>query len=227
LHHKYYAFFDVDNTVVKFKTMRSFLRYFYIQRHPVLGWLLFKKYELSSAVYRYFGRNRVFLNQRYYKQYKGIEEKVIRTACEEWFRSLETADACSYMTIVLTEMEWHKNNGAELVFVSGSFDWCLEPLARKLNVEHVLATHLEVKNGLCTGSISPPQVIGRGKEMVIKDFICRQESKYIKLDRCYAYGDHISDLDMLHCVGNPRVVAGDLELEQYAVNSGWTILSDK
>jgi phosphoserine phosphatase len=43
----------------------------------------------------------------------------------------------------------------------------------------------------------------------------------VDLSSSFAYGDHISDLDLLQVVGHPTVVEGNEHLDLFARNKGW------
>ncbi len=221
---KSYAFFDVDNTLVKIKTMRSFLKYFYNAKHKIFGKLIYKKYEMGGDLYNLFGASREFLNKRYYKQYRGYRETDVKMLSLAWFFDLENRTKDLYIKCVLQEIDVHKNNGVEIVLVSGSFEPCLFPIAKKLGIKHVLSTSQEIKNGIYTGNVLSSQIIGEGKVYAIKDFLSRQQHQETSLSDCYAYGDHISDLPMLSYVGKPHAIKGNKELESFAVKQGWPIL---
>lgn len=224
--HKYYAFFDVDNTVVKIKTMRSFLKYFYTKKHRILGKYKYKLYQLGATCYKLLGVKREFSNKRYYTKFTGHQAADIKALCDAWFNELENDPNNIFIKDTLQEIEWHKANGGEIVFVSGSFEWCLEPIAKKLGVENLLSTKPQVDNGVCTGEIMPPQTIGKGKVQAIKNFLNERAGDNVDLNTCYAYGDHISDLPMLNYVGNPYVIKGDANLEFYANQRDWPVLSN-
>src|SRR3546814_15438352 len=80
---------------------------------------------------------------------------------------------------------------------------CALPIARELNVVHVLANNLEVTSGKYSGNILPPQTIGDGKREAIVGFLKEWKSNP---NDCYGYGDHISDLPLLEIVGDRKSV---------------------
>ena len=49
-------------------------------------------------------------------------------------------------------------------------------------------------------------------------------SRRSRLSKCAAYGDSYSDLPMLECVGDPRVVSPQNSLRIKAQKEGWPVL---
>jgi len=86
---------------------------------------------------------------------------------------------------------WHRLQGHELVIVSASFTAYLEPIARELGFDAVLATALEVgADGLLTGALDGPNV--RGAEKVRRlDAWLGQTPAVV-----WAYGDSRGDREL-------------------------------
>lgn len=218
----YYAFFDVDGTLIRDTTMLSFLKYYYVKRFShLLGEVAFKLYTLKAKLFLTIGKTREFLNRNYYKNFENQKSGWIKEIGKEWFKN-EIHNKNLYIRNIINEMIKHQMNGAEVVLVSGSFDALLGPFADQFNIKHILASTLEVENGKFTGSILPPQTIGNGKAEAIRRFLSQNE--YRSYQDCFAYGDHHSDIQMLSLVGNPKVVSGDYQLEQHAITHGWEII---
>lgn len=219
----YWVFFDVDETVINIKSMFSFLKYFYCQKEtPFLGEFHYLSASFILKTLIRLGFSREHVNRKYYQFYRGVEKISLEKVGKNWFSDLLKKEHQLFKSQSLKAIEWHRKHGGEIVFVSGSFAACLEPIARYLGVEHVLCTRLEFEMGKHTGKIEGTSVIGQGKALLIQSFLKIQE--YEALDRCFAYGDHISDLPMLNIVGNPVVVAGDRKLEMHAQAHGWSII---
>ena len=106
--------------------------------------------------------------------------------------------------------------------MSGSFSACLHKVAQILQVDYTLATQLEEKNGKYTGRLISEPVIGVGKHNAILRFLLSRNC--VDLKKCFAYGDHISDVPMLSLVGNPCVITRDRELTEIATNKNWKII---
>lgn len=92
---------------------------------------------------------------------------------------------------VVARVRWHQGQGHEIAIVSASFAWYLEPVARRLGVDAVLATGLEVAKGRLTGRLDGPNV--------------RRAEKVRRLDAwlghapavVWAYGDSTGDRELL------------------------------
>jgi HAD superfamily hydrolase (TIGR01490 family) len=218
---KYYVFVDVDGTLIKIKSMFSFLEFYYKKQNKAFGALRFQHYMFWTKIYEFLKVERTHLNKRYYKQFKGCRVEDIDQLGSEWFKVHFNSDLLIHN--VVKEVQEHKSSGAEVVMVSGSFVPCLKPIADTLGVKHILATELHHKSGEYTGEIKAPQTIGQGKALRIQAFL--EKNKGASSADCFAYGDHESDLPMLESVGHACVVAGDPVLEKEARLKNWKIIN--
>lgn len=219
-----FAFFDVDNTLIRTKTMFEFQEYYYGNCAPgskAENLLRHEQFVEEIEGYANQGESRSFINQKYYESFSGRDPDHVRCCASEYFSDLKQRMPNLYIPPVLEALEHHASENVEPVLVSGSSVEMLAPLAEDLGVRHILATRLEIQDDAYTGRILPPQMIGEGKREAVKGFLKEHGGK---AKRCFAYGDHPSDLPMLEAVGNPRIVAGDEELEKIAMGRSWRIL---
>jgi HAD superfamily hydrolase (TIGR01490 family) len=86
---------------------------------------------------------------------------------------------------------WHTEQGHKVVIVSASIECWLAPWCKKNGFE-LLATKLEVKNGVVTGNLLGSNCFGIEKVNRIKDKYDLSQFNYI-----YAYGDSKGDIQML------------------------------
>ena len=218
------AFFDVDGTLINFNSMLSFLNYtftaYYGNNEGIRRLKVYDRLVRSVDI-----NNRQELNKLYYRNFQGIEKPFIKMISDEWFK--ETFyDKGVFNKKCLAKLKQHQNDKHCVVFVSGGFFGTLDPLARYLNVEHILCVHPIVDNGVLTGEIDHSmQTIGAGKAVAIRDFMkLYSNGSKDTLISCYAYGDHISDVDMLSMVGNPVVVGYDQAILKHAKLNNWNRL---
>lgn len=215
-----FAFFDVDDTLIRIKSMFDFYRYWCHQvlQRPELHDI----FEENFAHMRAVGRSREELNRAYYRYFAGVEPEIIYRAGAGWAAAhLECAEDF-FVASVLAELQRLQDLGVVPVFVSGSFAALLEPIALWLGVPHIITTQLKVGvDGLYTGEIAPPQTIGMGKALAVQEFLRRQSTSP---SSCYAFGDDISDLPMLDVVGHPVAVGTGTSLALHAAEVSWPVI---
>lgn len=209
---KNYAFFDLDGTLIKIKSMMSFLHYC-CSRQLVA-------HEFNSALSlleRHYknGASREQLNIAYYRLYRGGRWDEIVAAGVRWFDTLDLSDV--FYSNVVARLREHQLQGDEVVIVSGSFEPCVAPMAKYLDITQTLITEPEVKSGKMTGELKQ-QAIGTGKVEAMDRFL-----KHTRADAscCYAYGDDVSDMPMLSFVGNASVVGTSTALIAEGAKRGW------
>ncbi len=103
--------------------------------------------------------------------------------------------------------------------LTASTRYAADPLALELDIEHVLATTLEVAHGKFTGECAT-LCYGAGKVDVARQWAAQNE---VDLSQSAFYTDSVSDAPMLEVVGEPRVVNPDLRLGRLARQRGWPI----
>lgn len=115
------------------------------------------------------------------------------TVHERWLRS-DTLDA----------LQRHLDRGDRTVLVSASFEVYLRPLATLLGVDDVLATRLDVRDGIATGALAGPNC--RGPEKVVRLHEWLGDRSHV---RVVAYGDSAGDREMLADADEAHWVTAD------------------
>lgn len=218
-----YAFFDVDETLIGLKSMFSF-RDYYLRRMygETVGKSATQQADLHIHTQARLGVDRASINRLFWQSFKGYKHADVQIAVSSWHNEIRKQPGY-YIRPAVEALREHQRNGVEPAFVSGSSRDLLWPLARELNVRHVLANQLEVADGKYTGNILAPQTIGDGKRQAILSFL---RDHHANASDCFGYGDHLSDLPLLEMIGFPHVIAGSPELEALAQQRGWPVLSN-
>ena len=207
------AFFDVDETLVSVRTLESFLL-FYLKRVPSmisierLGALREQVVRLSRADF----------NRLYFRIWAGQPEAEVLQAGRDWFAEA-VGHPDFYRPNVLQRLRQHRDNGARVVLVSGSFAAPLRPLGDALAVDALYCTELEVVDGVYTGEISAA-MIDDDKRRAVDAYLATIGDDAVS----WAYGDHPSDLPLLERVTTPVVVGDDPELGVIASERGWSVM---
>lgn len=210
------AFFDVDETVVSFKTMFSFLE-FYLNDSG-----RFKVY--MSNVQKQWENNidRTIINREYYEQYNNEPVLKVKNTVLKWLsnKKLELGEDF-FVKPTLELIRSFQDKGVNVVFVSGSFNEIILPIAKELLVKDVIATKIEEKEGNYTGKIIPPQTIGNGKVEAILNYL---RNANLSEKNAVAYGDHYSDFPMLSAVNEGFIISNDKSIISAAKDKGFGII---
>ncbi|WP_246127498.1 HAD family hydrolase [Amycolatopsis rhizosphaerae] len=212
------AFFDVDETLISAKSMFAFLRYWCARNGDDGSGYRKKADELRRIAAS--GRPRAEGNRLYYRNFAGARAGDVLAAGREWYAAYR-ARPDAFVDAAQAALERHRAAGDLIVLVSGSFAACLSPLAEDVGADTVLCTEPVVsENGLYTGEVRVA-MIGEAKKDAVLATI---DGAGLEGASCFAYGDHVSDADMLNAVGNPVVVGGDPALGRIAADRGWPVL---
>lgn len=213
------AFFDVDGTLVKTNIIHYYL-YFQRRRLPSLWRDLWTAAFTAKCLYFLLldKIDRTKLNIIFYRHYRGLPVDEIVSMVDNCHhdvimpRLFPLAEAC---------VAEHRRAGRRVVFVTGSVDFIMQPLAKSLGVEHVLAPSLVRHNGCFTGELDSVPVAGEEKARRMKDFANRFD---VDLADSHAYGDSVADLPMLEAVGHAHAVNPERALARLAQRRGWDII---
>ncbi|MFF6790341.1 HAD family hydrolase [Streptomyces filamentosus] len=210
------AFCDVDETLIDAKSMFRFLEFYLEQRGEPEGTYDRLVGELREAARA--GVPRTEINRRYYRLYAGESALGLAAAGVRWLRHEErTRPGGLFIPEVERELAGHRAAGDGVVLVSGSFFACLDPIGVRVGATRAYGTRPVVRRGLLTGEVLFP-LIGPAKGRVAHATAALLGAD---LGDCTAYGDHLSDLDLLTAVGHPVAVGEDPGLTAHAERAGW------
>ncbi len=210
------CFFDMDKTLIFGNSGVSFMRYS-LRRGKTTRWKLFKSL-IDYARYRYDLLNMEVAYRDSLRPLVGVREEELVQFCQEWFE--DAARALIYpqaRDFVLQHLE----EGQTVAIISNATSYAVAPLARYLGVPHVLATRLEVRQGVFTGEYIKPLCFRQGK-VFWAEKLAREIG--VDLGPSIFYTDSITDLPLLERVQNPRVVNPDPRLRRLARQRGWPVL---
>ncbi len=180
--------FDFDGTITTKDTFALFLRYY----AGTLGWIL-RIFSLLPTFLAYglrlIDRNRVKdrVISRFFKgkQISEIENRAAKFA-QEVIPGLIRPGAQEALNELSDSRE-------SLYICSASITPYLKSWGEGQNIHNILATELEVENGICTGRIKGWNVWGPGK---VRRILAEFSPRSVKIS--HAYGDSRGDKEMLH-----------------------------
>ncbi|MFB8246306.1 HAD family hydrolase [Streptomyces sp. NPDC055952] len=195
------VFFDVDETLIGMKSGPDFLRHHFTQVHGAAG--AHRADELLGAL---AGLPRAEANRRFHRAFRGCPAAQAETAARQWYEERSRADGF-YLPTTLAALRRHRAEGASVALVSGTFPPVLAAIAEAVGAQFTLGAALQRCGPRLTGELIGPPAIGEGKRTLVHRLLARHPD--IDPADCWAYGDHPTDLPMLHSVGHAVMVAPD------------------
>ena len=149
----------------------------------------------------------------------GLNEESIMQLSREIFEQLIKETIRSK---VLETIREHRANKAAVVLLSSATTPICEPVGQFLQMDDIICTRLESKNGMLTGRTVGKLVYGPEKKVRMLDY-CRD--KGFDPQEAWYYGDSYTDRYVMEAVGHPVAVYPDSRLLNIAKRRNWPIIN--
>lgn len=209
------ALFDMDRTLVRKDTATLYIRYMKRMGHN--STLDVMRVAWWMAQYTLGVLDAPAVAERAAGSVKGTTVDEFRRICDDWFSS----DVLPHVTDAgRRAVEAHRAAGDHLAIVTGATQFAAGPLARELDIEHVIHTTLEDQDGVLTGGMKKPMPYGEGKITLTQQLA---EQVGFSLEDAIFYTDSITDRPLLEAVGEQVIVNPDARLRRLAAQRRWRI----
>jgi HAD superfamily hydrolase (TIGR01490 family) len=208
------AFFDMDKTLLRIDSGMSWTKFLY--RRGELQKRTVAKAIYWSALYKLALLDMDTVFTKLCQSLTGAGEDELREKCQLWYRQdVERNVAVKGRAAIAA----HRAAGHMIVLATGSTQYAAAPVARGEEIEHVLSSKLEVRDGKFTGR--PAQFcFGAHKVQLAEQFAATHN---LDLRQCHFYSDSFNDLPMLSRVGTAIAVNPDVRLKRHALRNRWRI----
>ncbi|WP_437830493.1 HAD family hydrolase [Sorangium sp. So ce1153] len=210
------ALFDMDRTLLRKETASLYVKYQRQIGEATTRDLLKTLYWVGQYTLGVLDAAKVA--EQALLAFRGMPETVLAARCDDWFRlhvEPHIADAGR------EAVRRHKAAGDLCAIVTGASRYASHPLARRLGIEHLVSSVLEVDDrGRFTGRAEPPLCFGEGKVARARALA---EAQGFQLEDATFYTDSISDLPLLELVAVPVAVNPDPRLRRVAERRGYRI----
>lgn len=116
----------------------------------------------------------------------------------------------------------HRENGDFCLIMTATNRFITEPIAKRLAVDDLIATELEMLNDNYTGNVLGTPNFQGGK---VKNLEAWLKAREFSLEDSVFYSDSFNDLPLLEIAGKAIAVDPDDTLRTRAVTKGWEIIS--
>ena len=196
------AFFDIDGTLFRNSLMiehfKKMIKYEVMDPAIWYGHLR----DSYSEWERRYGDFEDYLEELadiYVEELKGINKDYIDFIASQVIK----INGEKVYRYTRSRIEWHKDRGHKVFFISGAPDFLVEKMAGKYGVTEYSATdYLVDENNNFTGEVIR-MWDSENKQRAINRFVDRFQ---VDLASSYSYGDTTGDLSMLKMVGHPVAI---------------------
>ncbi len=210
------ALFDMDRTLLRVETATLYVRY---QREiGEASWRDMARTMRWVAAYTLGVLDAPKVAERVLTTLTGMPENAMAARCDDWFsRYVERHIADAGREAVSR----HQSDGDLCAIVTGASRYASWPLARRLGIDHVVASTFEIDaSGRFTGKPIRPFCFGEGKVTRARALA---QAHGFELERSTFYTDSVSDLPLMEIVETPVAVNPDPRLKRIAERRGWRI----
>lgn len=212
---RYVAFFDLDNTILNINSGEALLRRAY--KNGILSTRKLINTYYLSILYKV---NLIDSLEIIEKLAAWLAESAVNDIESLSNEIVEKDLIPAIRSQIITEMQIHKEQGAQLVILSSALASICFPLAKHLGMNAVICSELEIVNQHYTGRTKAGFCIKNEKLNRMNQYLLA--NRYSQEDSFY-YADSIDDLPVLDSVGHAVCVNPDKRLEKIARECGWVI----
>jgi len=211
------VFLDLDNTLIAGHSQKLFMRYL-LKKGLLSKRLCFRialqyfSYELGIL------DNFKQLREVAFSMLKGVSANKMSMLYDNFFKEIIAARLRLSMVNIIN---LHKARSDILVLITASMHDVAERISDSLGLDYVIATELEIENGLYTGRILKGPIYADEKAKIANKFL---QDNHLTLCESFCYTDHISDLPLLFLVDNPTVVSPGPALRGIAIRMAWPVI---
>ena len=109
-----------------------------------------------------------------------------------------------------------------MLLASATNSVIVEPIAKRLGFENIVATDVEITDGVYTGKVLGRPALGEGKLIKVKEWAA--SNGITNFEDTIFYSDSINDLPLLSKVHKPIAVNPDDQLRKLSEQNNWEII---
>ena len=209
------ALFDMDGTLIAGNATADYIhsrwqRGLLRTTDALRAFVIYGRYRLGAV-------DMVTLLHEAAKEVAGQPEQALVDECRTIYEERVRARICPAMRQIVED---HRQRGDTLAIVTASTPYIARHLAAELGIAHLLATELEVVDGLFTGKLAGDPCYGRFKIDAVERLL---HANAQTLQQAWFYTDSDTDAPLLLRVGHPVAVRPDPRLRWRAWRNGWPL----
>lgn len=194
------AIFDVDYTLTKRETLFEFY-FFMVKKKPKLA-VYAPKGIINGISYALGITDAEKAKINFMKFIRNIHENELQMLVKEFFE--KSLSKIFYIDAIET-MKKLKAEGCKIYLISASAEFYLKELYNIKEVDKIIGTKFEFKEGYYTGKVIGANNKGEEKVRRLKE-VLKEENIQADFKNSYMYSDSLSDLPLFKLVGHPFLI---------------------
>lgn len=207
-------FWDIDGTLLKSSLENFFLLYLLRKKHMSFPQIFINLFRLSLRwpIPSWYQIKAAYL--------RGLAQENVQS----WVKDCWETDILPslYPGSIQTIHTYHEK-GIVQVLLSGTLSILAAPLAKHLELEHVITGEAETNNGKYSGSLVRPYPKGLYKVALAEKWL---KDNKLTWKQTAAAGDHWADRFLLERVSKAAVIQPGPRLKHFARKKGWIIITN-
>ncbi|MDC0005278.1 HAD family phosphatase [Gammaproteobacteria bacterium] len=210
--------FDLDNTILKGDSDYSWINFLIEEGHVDQ-----KEYESRNKYfYDQYDEGKLDYDEWAEFALSTIKGKTSNHITDLLSQFLNTVIEPMINIYALRLLHNHNHDNDIMLLASATNSVIVEPIAKRLGFENVVATDVEITDGVYTGKVLGRPALGEGKLIKVKEWAA---SKGItNFEDTIFYSDSINDLPLLSKVHTPIAVNPDDQLRKLSEQNNWEII---
>ena len=116
----------------------------------------------------------------------------------------------------------HYHNNDVMLLASATNSVIVTPIAKRLGFKNIVATEVEIVNGVYSGKFQNTPALGEGKLQKVREWMCKNDFNDFK--NTTFYSDSINDFPLLAAVNKAVAVNPDNKLREECEKRSWEIM---
>ncbi|MCE7795189.1 HAD-IB family hydrolase [Sphingobium sufflavum] len=216
------SIYDMDRTITRRGTYAAFLTHMALATAP---WRLLLLPFVGLVMLAYVLKGIDRRQAKEWNQWLMMGHRVSRDAIQAHVeRYADRVIARNIRPGALAQIAADRAEGAVLVIASASYRLYVEPIARRLGFDHVIATdHMTQGSNYLRARIAGENCYDSAKLRMIEAWMIREG--FVR-DGCFvrAYSDHVSDAPMLDYADEAYAANPHAPLRKLAAERGWPVV---
>lgn len=213
--------FDLDNTLLTGDSDYAWAQFLIEQ--GVLDGAVYE--EANDAFYAAYKAGTLNIHEFLAFQLRPLSQYP-RTQLDAWHAQFMETKIRPMMSDAARKLvEDHRNGGHLCAIITATNSFVTTPIARELNIPHLIATEPEIVGGAFTGRTQGIPSFREGKITRLDAWLKDYGTPLSAFEKSWFYSDSLNDLPLLERVTDPVAVDPDDTLRRIAGERGWPIIS--